>query len=95
MSSSKPGVQRDDATVATELVALVRDEIGPVAFFKDARVVNALPKVCSGKVLRGTISKMADGEPWRMPATIEDASVLDDFKQTLSAMGRKPQDAQS
>ncbi len=91
----KAGVQRDDATVATELVALVRDEIGPVAFFKDARVVNALPKTRSGKVLRGTISKMADGEPWRMPATIEDASVLDDFKQTLSAMGRKPQDAQS
>jgi propionyl-CoA synthetase len=89
----KAGVERDHATVAAELVALVRDEIGPVAFFKDARVVNALPKTRSGKVLRGTISKMADGEPWRIPATIEDASVLDDFKQTLSNMGRKPQDA--
>ena len=89
----KAGVERDHATVAAELVARVRDEIGPVAFFKDARIVGALPKTRSGKVLRGTISKMADGEPWRMPATIEDASVLDDFKQTLTSMGRKPSDA--
>jgi len=89
----KLGVERDHDTIAAELVALVRDEIGPVAFFKDARIVRALPKTRSGKVLRGTISKMADGEPWRMPATIEDASVLDDFKQTLTNMGRKPSDA--
>jgi propionyl-CoA synthetase len=89
----KAGVERDHDVVSAELVALVRDEIGPVAFFKDARVVSALPKTRSGKVLRGTISKMADGEPWRMPATIEDASVLDDFKQTLTNMGRKPSDA--
>jgi propionyl-CoA synthetase len=89
----KVGVERDHATVTAELVARVRDQIGPVAFFKDARVVSALPKTRSGKVLRGTISKMADGQPWRMPATIEDASVLDDFKQTLTDMGRQPSDA--
>jgi propionyl-CoA synthetase len=89
----KAGVERDHAVVTAELVALVRDEIGPVAFFRDARIVSALPKTRSGKILRGTISKMADGEPWRMPATIEDASVLDDFKQTLTSMGRKPTDA--
>jgi propionyl-CoA synthetase len=89
----KAGVDRDPSTVAAELVALVRNEIGPVAFFKDARVVNALPKTRSGKILRATISKMADGEQWRMPGTIEDASVLDEFKKTLSNMGRKPTDA--
>jgi propionyl-CoA synthetase len=89
----KAGVERDPSTIAAELVARVRDEIGPVAFFKDARIVNALPKTRSGKVLRGTISKMADGEQWRMPGTIEDASVLDDFKKVLSDMGRKPSDA--
>jgi propionyl-CoA synthetase len=89
----RAGVDRDHATVAAELVAMVRNEIGPVAFFKDARIVNALPKTRSGKILRSTISKMGDGEQWRMPGTIEDASVLDDFKKTLSSMGRKPSDA--
>ena len=57
------GVDRDHATVAAELVALVRDEIGTVAFFKDARIVSALPKTRSGKILRRTISNVGDGEP--------------------------------
>ena len=85
----KAGVERAPDEVTGELVERVREEIGPVASFKDARVVRALPKTRSGKVLRGTIRKMADGEPWRMPPTIEDASVLDDFHEILAGMGRE------
>jgi propionyl-CoA synthetase len=85
----KAGVERDEADVAAELVARVREEIGPVASFKEARVVRALPKTRSGKVLRGTIRRMADNEPWSMPATIEDPSVLDEVRETLNAMGRE------
>ena len=54
------------------------------------RIVRALPKTRSGKILRGTIRKMADGEEWRIPATIEDAAVLDDVGQVLADMGRTP-----
>ena len=86
----KTGVEKDDDDVAAELVARIRDEIGPVASFKEARVVRALPKTRSGKVLRGTIRAMADGEPWRMPATIEDPGVLDDFHDVLVGLGRQP-----
>ena len=89
----KAGVEREADDVAAELVARVRDEIGPVASFKEARIVAALPKTRSGKVLRGTIRRMADGEPWRMPATIEDPAVLDDFRAVLSGMGRVPSNA--
>ena len=89
----KAGVDRDEAEVARELIARVRDLIGPVASFKEARVVRALPKTRSGKVLRGTIRRMADGAEWRMPATIEDAAVLDDFREILTAMGRSPSSA--
>lgn len=86
----KTGVDKPEAEVAAELVALVRDEIGPVAAFKEARVVRALPKTRSGKVLRGTIRSMADGEPWRMPATIEDPAVLDEVRDVLIGLGRQP-----
>jgi propionyl-CoA synthetase len=86
----KAGVDRPDDEVAAELVARIRDEVGPVASFKEARVVRALPKTRSGKVLRGTIRAMADGETWRMPATIEDPAVLDDFRAVLIDLGRDP-----
>jgi len=79
----KAGVDRDADEIGGELVAAVRDRIGPVASFKQARVVRALPKTRSGKVLRGTIRKIADGEEWKMPATIEDPAVLDDFQAML------------
>ena len=61
-----------------------------MAAFKEVRIVRALPKTRSGKILRGTIRKMADGEEWRIPATIEDAAVLDDVGQVLADMGRTP-----
>ena len=79
------GVNRPEAEIAIELVRLVREKIGPVASFKTAYVVKALPKTRSGKILRGTMRRIADGEPYKTPATIEDASVLDDIKETLGA----------
>ncbi len=79
------GVNRPEEEIAVELVRLVREKIGPVASFKTAHVVKALPKTRSGKILRGTMRRIADGEPYKTPATIEDASVLDDIKETLGA----------
>jgi len=61
----------------------VRERIGPVAAFKQARVVNRLPKTRSGKIVRGTIKKIADGLDYQIPATIEDATVLDELKSLL------------
>jgi AMP-binding enzyme C-terminal domain len=69
----KAGVERPHEGVAAELIALVRERVGPVAFFKTVAIVDALPKTRSGKPLRATIRKMADGEDWSVPATIEDA----------------------
>ncbi|HET6606418.1 MAG TPA: AMP-binding protein [Rhodopila sp.] len=80
----KAGVNRAEAEIAVELVALMRDRIGPVAAFKDARVVPRLPKTRSGKILRATIRKIADGEDATVPATIEDPAALDEVRAVLS-----------
>jgi propionyl-CoA synthetase len=77
------GVARDEAVVAKELVALVRERIGPVAAFKDVRVVARLPKTRSGKILRASIRRLADGAPANAPATIDDPAVLDDIETVL------------
>jgi propionyl-CoA synthetase len=76
----KAGVNRPDSEVSAELVALVRDRIGPVAAFKDARVVPRLPKTRSGKILRATIRRIADGEDAPVPPTIEDPAALDELR---------------
>ncbi|MDB5553882.1 MAG: hypothetical protein JWL86_3866 [Rhizobium sp.] len=81
----KAGVARDTADVSREVVALVREKIGPVAAFKLAICVKRLPKTRSGKILRGTMQKIADRQEWKMPATIEDASVLDEISAALRA----------
>jgi propionyl-CoA synthetase len=81
----KAGVDRAEAEIAKELVALVRDRIGPVAAFKDARVVARLPKTRSGKILRGTIRKIADGESYAVPPTIDDPAILDEIGEVLKA----------
>ncbi|HVY16286.1 MAG TPA: AMP-binding protein [Rhodopila sp.] len=81
----KAGVNRPEAEVAAELVALVRERIGPVAAFKDARVVPRLPKTRSGKILRATIRKIADGEAAPVPPTIEDPAALDELREVLDA----------
>ncbi len=75
----KAGVNRPDDEIVRDVVQMVRDRIGPVAFFKSALVVARLPKTRSGKILRGTMQKIADGQPWKMPATIDDPAVLDEI----------------
>jgi propionyl-CoA synthetase len=79
----KAGVMRSPAEIEKEIVALVRERLGPVAAFKLAITVGRLPKTRSGKILRGTIKKIADGDPWIMPATIEDPKVLDEIGAAL------------
>jgi propionyl-CoA synthetase len=79
----KSGVTRDVAEIEKEIVTLVRERIGPVAAFKLAITVARLPKTRSGKILRGTMKKIADGETWTMPATIEDPKVLDEIGAAL------------
>lgn len=81
------GVDRDAAEIVAECVKLVRSQIGPVAAFKLAAVVDRLPKTRSGKVLRGTIAKIADGTEWKMPATIDDPAILDEITAVLATMG--------
>jgi propionyl-CoA synthetase len=83
----KAGVARAHGEIVTELIALVREKIGPVASFKLATVVNRLPKTRSGKIVRGTIKKIADGVDYRIPPTIEDATVLDEITSNLNAIG--------
>jgi propionyl-CoA synthetase len=79
----KAGVSRTQADIEKEIVLLVREKLGPVAAFKLAITVGRLPKTRSGKILRGTIKKIADGEPWTMPATIEDPKVLEEIDTAL------------
>jgi propionyl-CoA synthetase len=83
----KSGVQRKEEELVAELVALVRERIGPVAFFKQASVVPKLPKTRSGKILRGTIRKIADGQSFTMPPTIEDPAALEDVTKALGRLG--------
>lgn len=81
------GVGRDHHEIIRETVQMIRDRIGPVASFKVATVVKRLPKTRSGKILRGTIQKIADNKEWKLPATIDDPAVLDEIKETLQSIG--------
>jgi propionyl-CoA synthetase len=83
----KSGVERPNGTIVAELVERVRESIGPVASFKRAAVVARLPKTRSGKILRGTMRRIADGEPWRMPATIDEPASLDEIRDALRGLG--------
>jgi len=83
----KAGVDRDSDAIVSETVQMVRDRVGPVAVFKKAVIVARLPKTRSGKVLRGTMRKIADSEEYRVPATIEDPAVLDEIKLALQSIG--------
>ena len=75
--------QRSHDDISSELVALVREKIGPVASFKQSLVVGRLPKTRSGKVVRGTMKKIADGTPWSVPPTIDDPAALDEIATSL------------
>jgi propionyl-CoA synthetase len=81
------GVNRPAAEIEGEVVTLVREEIGPVAAFKTVMTVKRLPKTRSGKILRGTMRQIADGEPWRMPATIDDPAVLEEITDVMKGHG--------
>jgi propionyl-CoA synthetase len=83
----KAGVERSPLEIEREIVALVREKIGPVAAFKLAVTVARLPKTRSGKILRGTMKKIADGDAWTMPATIDDPAILDEIGGALKGKG--------
>jgi propionyl-CoA synthetase len=83
----KAGVVRPPEDIVAELVQLVREQVGPVANFKAAGVVPRLPKTRSGKVLRGTMRQIADGEPYKVPSTIDDPAILDEVKAVLQGLG--------
>lgn len=83
----KVGVKRPKEDIIKEVIAMVRDRIGPVAAFKTATVVKRLPKTRSGKILRGTIQKIADNKDYKVPATIDDPETLNEMKQALTGLG--------
>ena len=84
---TKAGVARADAELCRELIELVREKIGPVAAFKTVAVVKRLPKTRSGKILRGTMKKIADGVDYGVPATIDDPAILGEIGDSLKALG--------
>lgn len=83
----KDGVDRSAAEIEQECVNLVREKIGAVAALKTVMRVDRLPKTRSGKILRGTVRKIIDGEAWTMPATIDDPSILEEITQVLDGRG--------
>lgn len=83
----KAGTTKSHDEIIKEVVASVRERIGPVAAFKTATVVDRLPKTRSGKILRGTIQKIADNESWNMPATIDDPAILGEMEDALVKIG--------
>ncbi|MBK1665034.1 propionyl-CoA synthetase [Rhodospirillum rubrum] len=83
----KAGITTEPAQIAKECAALVRDQIGPVAAYKQTVVVPRLPKTRSGKILRGTMQKIADNETFKMPATIDDPGILPEIEEALESIG--------
>ncbi|MGD8739845.1 MAG: propionyl-CoA synthetase [Desulfobacterales bacterium] len=81
------GVNRETGDIIGEVIQMVRERIGPVASFKTATVVKRLPKTRSGKILRGTIQKIADNTPYNVPATIDDPAILDEMEEALTGIG--------
>jgi propionyl-CoA synthetase len=84
----KAGAAKEEAEIVAELAAMVRERIGPVAAFKEARVVQRLPKTRSGKILRATLRRIADGESYTVPPTIDDPAILDEVGAVLRAAMR-------
>jgi propionyl-CoA synthetase len=83
----KAGVTRTQEEIIKEVIQMVRDRIGPVAAFKTATVVKRLPKTRSGKILRGTIQKIADNKDYNVPATIDDPAILGEMETALKGIG--------
>jgi len=83
----KAGVEQDHDEIAGQVVQMVRDQVGAVASFKVATVVHRLPKTRSGKILRGTMRKIADGEEYSIPSTIDDPLILEEIAEAMRAIG--------
>ncbi len=83
----KTGVGRGHDVICAKLIRMVRERIGPVASFKVATIVKRLPKTRSGKIVRGTIKKIADGIEYKIPPTIDDPAILDEITADLAALG--------
>lgn len=83
----RAGVRRPQDQIITELVRMVRERIRPVASFKTAAVVQRLPKTRSGKIVRGTIKKIADGNKYRVPPTIDDPATIEEISAVLTTLG--------
>jgi propionyl-CoA synthetase len=83
----KAGVDRNESDIVKELVKMVRENIGPIACFKEAAVVKRLPKTRSGKILRATMRRIADAQEFAMPSTIDDPAILDEIKAALKSLG--------
>jgi propionyl-CoA synthetase len=83
----KAGVERGEEEIQNELIARVRQTIGPVAAFKLVTVVQRLPKTRSGKILRGTMRSIADGRQYKVPATIDDPAILEEIETALQRLG--------
>ena len=86
----KAGVTRSHEQVIAEIVTRVREQVGPVANFRKVAVVDRLPKTRSGKILRSTLRKLADGVPFKLPSTIEEPSVLEIARVALQSLGYAP-----
>ena len=83
----KDGLNIDEADLQAELVQMVRDQVGAIANFKRAIVVPRLPKTRSGKILRGVMRKMVDGQEYTVPSTIDDPAIIDEIEERLSTAG--------
>lgn len=83
----KAGVDKDHGEIVKELIQMVREQIGPIAAFKSAVIVGRLPKTRSGKILRGTMRKIADGDKYSVPSTIDDPTSLDEIAEALKTIG--------
>ncbi len=83
----KAGAEKQNEQIVSDVVQAVRAEIGPIACFRKATVVERLPKTRSGKILRGTIRKIADGQDYNMPSTIDDPTVLDEMEEAVKVIG--------
>jgi propionyl-CoA synthetase len=81
------GVTRAAGEITAEAIQHMRERIGPVAAFKLCAVVDRLPKTRSGKILRGTMRSIADGQSWKIPATIDDPAILDEIAAALAKLG--------
>jgi len=80
-------LERDEIELRQELVRMIREEIGAIANFKQAAIVKRLPKTRSGKILRGTMRKIADSEKYSMPSTIDDPAILGEIEEALKKIG--------